>query len=113
MGWYDQVYGKLYWCQNSQTNQSLTSVLQSWCTALGAIGDVFGHLTQVLGKELQVLQGLLSPAIQQSLAYDFATSPGLQICGVVYEEVMDEDPELGDDDVLLKKVRAALAKCLK
>eukprot|EP00250_Pteridium_aquilinum_P018331 c24036_g1_i1 orf=395-9547(-) len=32
--------------QNSQTNQSLTSVRQSWCAALGAIGDVFGHLTQ-------------------------------------------------------------------
>ncbi|KAI5068509.1 hypothetical protein GOP47_0016854 [Adiantum capillus-veneris] len=32
--------------QSAQTNQALTSVRQSWCAALGAIGDVFGHLTQ-------------------------------------------------------------------
>ncbi|MCO5553537.1 hypothetical protein L7F22_007059 [Adiantum nelumboides] len=32
--------------QSAQANQALTSVRQSWCAALSAIGDVFGHLTQ-------------------------------------------------------------------
>lgn len=49
--------------QISAMSQSLPSVRQSWCAALGAIGDVFGHLT----RNSEISLGRTFPSMADSL----------------------------------------------